>query len=85
MEIQIGRGDGMGNRTANLQIKSLTSEKMSDILTTPPQTLKFWLFHWVTASGCITENGGSGEYAYRKRFWIALFQNTLSTIKKKGL
>ena len=38
VEIQIGRGDGMGNQTANLPIRSPTlEEKKSDTLTTPPQ------------------------------------------------
>ena len=37
VEIQIGKGDGIGNRTIDLQIRSPNLERKSDTLTTPPQ------------------------------------------------
>ena len=40
MEIQISRGDSMGNRPADLQIRSSTLEKKSDTLTIPPQRME---------------------------------------------
>ena len=53
MEIQIGEGDGFGNRTANVQIRSPNSEgKTSQTLTTPaqrtPLTIPKSLFHEVS-------------------------------------
>ena len=47
VEILIGRGDGMGNRTTDLEVRSPTLTKMSDTVTTPQRSCVAVLLYFV--------------------------------------